>query len=146
MTYPAHVILRYNLERAMIAGDLDPADLPGAWNDGMRKLLGDHAAERPARLPAGHPLVRAAPGATSRPTRWAPWRRRKFSRPRLAAEPGDPATASRAATSRRWSAGCGANMHGKGSLLPARELLTEATGRPLDPDAFKAHLRQRYLG
>ena len=40
VTYPAHVILRYDLERAMIAGDLDPADLPGAWNDGMRKLLG----------------------------------------------------------------------------------------------------------
>jgi carboxypeptidase Taq len=39
-----------------------------------------------------------------------------------------------------------ANVHGKGSLLPARELLTEVTGRPLDPDAFKAHLRQRYLG
>jgi carboxypeptidase Taq len=40
VTYPAHVILRYRLERAMIAGDLAIADLPGAWNDGMRDLLG----------------------------------------------------------------------------------------------------------
>ena len=31
VTYPAHVILRYRLERAMIDGDLDPEDLPGAW-------------------------------------------------------------------------------------------------------------------
>ena len=40
VTYPAHVILRYRLEKAMIAGSLDLADLPGAWNDGMRDLLG----------------------------------------------------------------------------------------------------------
>ncbi len=40
VTYPAHIILRYRLERALIAGDLAPADLPGAWNDGMRDLLG----------------------------------------------------------------------------------------------------------
>ena len=40
MTYPAHVILRFRLEQALIAGDLAIADLPGAWNDGMRALLG----------------------------------------------------------------------------------------------------------
>src|SRR5215472_366044 len=40
VTYPAHVILRYRLERAMIAGDLALADLPAAWNDGMRELIG----------------------------------------------------------------------------------------------------------
>ena len=40
MTYPAHVILRFRLERAMIEGQLSVADLPGAWNDGMAALLG----------------------------------------------------------------------------------------------------------
>ena len=35
LTYPAHVILRFRLEQAMIAGDLTVADLPGAWNDGF---------------------------------------------------------------------------------------------------------------
>ncbi|MBT6119575.1 MAG: carboxypeptidase M32, partial [Rhodospirillaceae bacterium] len=40
VTYPLHVILRYRLERAMLAGDLVPADLPGAWRDGMTALLG----------------------------------------------------------------------------------------------------------
>jgi carboxypeptidase Taq len=40
VTYPAHVILRYRLEQAMIAGDLVPADLPGAWAEGLRGLLG----------------------------------------------------------------------------------------------------------
>ena len=40
VTYPLHVILRYRLERALMAGDLPLADLPGAWNEGMRDLLG----------------------------------------------------------------------------------------------------------
>jgi len=38
-----------------------------------------------------------------------------------------------------------ANVHGKGSLLGTRELLTEATGQPLDAAPFKDHLRARYL-
>jgi carboxypeptidase Taq len=40
VTYPAHVILRYELEQAMIAGDLALKDLPAAWNERMKKLLG----------------------------------------------------------------------------------------------------------
>ena len=58
MTYPAHVILRFRLEQAMVAGDLAVADLPAAWNEGFAALLGIAAARRRARLPAGHPLVR----------------------------------------------------------------------------------------
>jgi carboxypeptidase Taq len=40
LTYPLHVILRFELELAMVEGDLAVADLPGAWRDGMRRLLG----------------------------------------------------------------------------------------------------------
>lgn len=40
VTYSLHVILRFELERALIAGDLAVSDLPAAWNDGMRRLLG----------------------------------------------------------------------------------------------------------
>ncbi|HEX8376003.1 MAG TPA: carboxypeptidase M32, partial [Geminicoccaceae bacterium] len=40
LTYPAHVILRFRLERALIGGDLAVADLPAAWNEGFRALLG----------------------------------------------------------------------------------------------------------
>jgi carboxypeptidase Taq len=38
------------------------------------------------------------------------------------------------------------HIHGQGSRLPTGALLEEATGRPLDAAAFKAHLRRRYLG
>jgi len=40
LTYPLHIILRFQLELALIGGDLAVADLPGAWREGMRSLLG----------------------------------------------------------------------------------------------------------
>ncbi|MBL0927438.1 MAG: carboxypeptidase M32 [Phycisphaerales bacterium] len=40
VTYNLHIMLRFDLERAMIAGDLDPADLPAVWNRRMKEDLG----------------------------------------------------------------------------------------------------------
>ncbi|MFO7850253.1 MAG: carboxypeptidase M32 [Spirochaetia bacterium] len=40
VTYSLHIILRYQLEQAMVSGDLSVKDLPGEWNKGMEKLLG----------------------------------------------------------------------------------------------------------
>jgi len=37
------------------------------------------------------------------------------------------------------------HVHGKGSLLGFNDLLVEATGKPLDPADFQAHLTARYL-
>ena len=40
LTYSFHIILRFELEQAMLNGELAVADLPTAWNDKMQKLLG----------------------------------------------------------------------------------------------------------
>jgi carboxypeptidase Taq len=40
LTYPLHIVLRFELELALIDGDLAVDDLPAAWRDGMRRLLG----------------------------------------------------------------------------------------------------------
>jgi len=39
-TYNLHIALRFELERAMLTGDLAVADLPGAWNDRFLALFG----------------------------------------------------------------------------------------------------------
>ena len=39
-TYNLHIILRFELEQALIGGDLKPADVPGAWNEKFQKLFG----------------------------------------------------------------------------------------------------------
>ncbi len=40
LSYPLHIILRFELELALIDGQLAVSDLPAAWHDGMRRLLG----------------------------------------------------------------------------------------------------------
>ena len=40
LTYPMHVMIRYELEKAMLAGDLAVADIPGEWNAMYRRYLG----------------------------------------------------------------------------------------------------------
>ena len=37
------------------------------------------------------------------------------------------------------------HVHGQGSRFSSEELLVRATGKPLDPKIFEAHLRRRYL-
>ncbi len=40
LTYPAHVIVRYRIERALIAGDAQAEDIPALWDEAMQSLLG----------------------------------------------------------------------------------------------------------
>lgn len=40
VTYHFHVLIRYEIEKALIDGSLTAADLPAAWNDMYRKYLG----------------------------------------------------------------------------------------------------------
>lgn len=45
VTYHFHVLIRYELEKALLCGELDPKDLSGAWNDMYRKYLGVSASD-----------------------------------------------------------------------------------------------------
>ena len=40
VTYNLHVLVRFELEKALVAGDLKAADLPAAWNEAYRHHLG----------------------------------------------------------------------------------------------------------
>lgn len=40
VTYHFHVLIRYEIEKAIITGDLATKDLPGAWNEMYQKYLG----------------------------------------------------------------------------------------------------------
>lgn len=39
LTYPLHILLRYELEKKMLSGELAVRDLPDAWNAGMEQRL-----------------------------------------------------------------------------------------------------------
>jgi rhodanese-related sulfurtransferase len=40
LTYPAHVILRYEIERALVEGEVEAEDIPALWDEKMAALLG----------------------------------------------------------------------------------------------------------
>ena len=61
-TYNLHILIRFELERAMLDGDLQAADLPGAWNEKYQQYLGITPPERPRRRAARHPLERGLIG------------------------------------------------------------------------------------
>jgi carboxypeptidase Taq len=144
VTYPAHVILRYRLERAMVAGDLAVADLPAAWNEGHKTLLGIVPPDdRRGCLQDIH-WYDGAWGYFPTYTLGAMTAAQLFAVAREADPAIEPGIArGDFAPLLAWLR---ANVHGKGSRLSSSALLQEATGRPLDAGVFKAHLRRRYLG
>lgn len=144
VTYPAHVILRYRLERAMIAGDLQPRDLPGVWADGLRAAIGiAPRTDRDGVLQDIH-WYDGAWGYFPTYTLGALIAAQLFAAAR-AAMPDLPEQISRGefAPLFDWLR---EQVHGKGSLLSTAELVEAATGAPLGAAAFERHLRQRYLG
>ncbi|HEY7328186.1 MAG TPA: carboxypeptidase M32 [Gemmataceae bacterium] len=40
VTYNLHILIRFELERSLVAGDLIAADVPAAWNEQYRRYLG----------------------------------------------------------------------------------------------------------
>ena len=40
VTYNLHILIRFELEQALLAGDLKAADVPAAWNEAYRRHLG----------------------------------------------------------------------------------------------------------
>jgi carboxypeptidase Taq len=143
VTYPAHVILRYRLEKAMLSGDLALRDLPGAWNETLTDLLGiTPPDDRRGCLQDIH-WYDGAWGYFPTYTLGAMAAAQIFA----AAKESDPGIAP---ALERGDFGplmvwLRANIHGIGSLMSTNELLTRATGRPLDDGAFRKHLQARYL-
>jgi carboxypeptidase Taq len=142
VTYPAHVILRYRLERAMIAGDLTLKDLPAAWNDGMKDLLGVAPPDdRQGCLQDIH-WYDGGFGYFPTYTLGAMTAAQFFD---AAKRDRDVDTGIAGGDFKPLLAWLRRNVHGLASSLPTSELLIRATGRPLDSAVFEAHLRGRYL-
>ncbi|MES1989731.1 MAG: carboxypeptidase M32 [Pseudomonadota bacterium] len=140
VTYPLHVILRYRLEKAMIAGDLSPADLPAAWGEGMNTLLGitppDDAdgCMQDIHWPSG------SFGYFPTYTLGALTAAQLF-----AAAKGEAAGALAQGDFKPLISWVRTRVHGLGSSRTPDEIILGATGSPLGTAAFKRHIESRYL-
>ena len=144
VTYPCHIILRFNLEKALIDGTMRAEDLPEAWDAGMRELVGlstggNHrdgcmqdvhwSAGLFGYFPAYTLGALTAAQLFRAVTRAIPEVRAQIGRGELG--PLDD-----------WLR---RNVWAHASFLSTEELLVRATGAPLDIQAFEAHLDHRYL-
>ncbi len=142
VTYPAHILLRYELERSMIDGTLDVADLPAAFNAGMMELLGLTVPDDAQGCLQDIHWPSGGWGYFPTYTLGAVAAAQLFEAARAAEPELMPALArGDFAPLIGWLR---AAVHGKGSLLDTDALLTTATGRPLGLDAYFGHLRRRY--
>ncbi|MGG5810726.1 carboxypeptidase M32 [Falsiroseomonas sp. CW058] len=143
MTYPAHVILRFRLERAMISGELEVRDLPGAWAEGLRALLGivppDDAQGCLQDIHWHDGAFGYFPAYTLGAMAAAQLMEAiKADVPEL----DDMLAEGDLSAMMRW---LNLNLHGQGARLGFQDLLRHATGRALDPGCFTVHLARRYL-
>jgi carboxypeptidase Taq len=143
ISYPLHVILRYRIEQALIAGDLEIADIPVTWNDLSRELLG----RVPPTLAAGclqdYHWASGYIGYFPTYAMGAVLAAQLFERA-VADDPGILRSLSTGDFSSyfRWLR---PRIHERASLTDFTTLVAEASGGPLDTSAFKRHLQRRYL-
>ena len=144
VTYPAHVILRYEIERPLIEGEIEPDDVPALWDAKMKVLLGLDTRGNfkdgpmqdvhwPESLFGYFPCYSL--GAMYAAQWFAAMRR---------ATPDLDARISRGdwAPLFDWLRD---NIWSQASRWQTDELAVRASGEVLNPAYFKAHLEARYL-
>ena len=143
LTYPLHVIMRYELESALISGDLTVADLPQAWDEGMTKYLGLSTKDDFANgvMQDTHwfgGLIGYFPSYTLGAIIAAQlFRTARQALPDLDDAIRDGRFAELLAWLRK-------NVHTRARLSSTFDLVTEITGKELGTEAFLEHLRTRY--
>lgn len=145
ITYPLHVILRYELERQMLDGSLPVSALPEAWDAAMQRYL---------KLPTGSDYANGCmqdvhwfaglfgyfPTYTLGAMTAAQW----FYTAR--AERPDLLSSIAAGNLQPLLDWLRANIHTRGRSLTMQPLVEQVTGSRLDASYFERHLRERFLG
>ncbi|RUR28737.1 carboxypeptidase M32 [Legionella qingyii] len=144
VTYPLHVILRYEIEQQLFSSEITVADLPEVWDSSMQKYLGlstkgddKNGVMQDVHWPSG--IFGYFPAYTFGALIAAQlFSAVKKSIPDLKEQLQQGNFTSLLSWLRK-------NIHQKGRLLTYPELLRQATGEALNPDYYFAHIKERYL-
>lgn len=138
VTYPLHIMVRYELEKQLVSGELSTKDLPAAWNAKMKDYLGVDVPSdakgvmQDVHWPSGmfgyFPSY-ALGSAYASQLLHAMKKDVDFD---SLMEKGDLAPVT------KW---LNDHIHQYGSLYDPGVLLEKATGEPFDPSYYVAHLK-----
>jgi carboxypeptidase Taq len=142
VTYALHVILRFELELALIDGSLDPADLPAAWAAKIQQFLGItvpddlHGVLQDIHWSEG--IIGYFPTyAIGNVLAAQLWRAAHADLPGL----DDDIARGEYGSLRAWLR---EKIHRHGRTLTPPELVEQAVGGPLDPEPMLEHLSAKY--
>lgn len=140
-TYNMHIMIRYEIEKKLIAGDLEIDELPDAWDDMYEEFLGIRAPNRTLGVLQDIHWSMGAFGYFPTYTLG-----NLYSAQLLAA-------ARKDLPDHDEQMRCGEfgplldwmreHVHQRGSILEPADLIEEATGSPPSPDAFVDYLKDK---
>ena len=141
-TYNLHILLRFELEQALIGGDLSAADLPAAWAEGMKRLLG--IVPRDDARGCLQDIHWSGGGFGYFPTYTLGnlYAAQFFAKAR--AELGDLDEQFRRGEFLPLRAWLTRKIHREGQRYRAADLVLAVTGEPLNPDYLLRHLREKF--
>ncbi|MEO8193251.1 MAG: carboxypeptidase M32 [Gemmatimonadales bacterium] len=142
VTYNMHIVIRFELERALLAGDLVAADLPGAWAELYRRYLGvTPEDDRNGCLQDVH-WAEGLIGYFPTYALGNVYAAQIFAAAERAVGPLEDAFAiGDFGSLRRW---LGENIHRHGMRYRAEALVERVTGSAPDPSALIESLSSRY--
>ncbi|MBP8149047.1 MAG: carboxypeptidase M32 [Limnohabitans sp.] len=144
VTYPAHILIRYGIEKSLIEGEIEVEDIPGLWNEGMHHWLGQDTQGNFKDGPMQD--IHWSLGAfgyfpcytlgAMYAAQWFACMQDQQIGHAADLRKGDFTAIKSWLNSNVWS---------QASFWPTRELVTRASSQPLNPAFYQKHLQNRYL-
>jgi carboxypeptidase Taq len=141
LTYDFHIMLRVDIEAALVDGSLTVAELPEAWNAKIKEYLGlDVPNDRLGVLQDVH-WSSGQVGTFCNYTIGNVMAGQLFETATTDRRVADGLAAADYTPLREWMT---EHVHRHGRRYGRNELLRRATGQPLDPAPYIAHLEKKY--
>jgi carboxypeptidase Taq len=142
LSYHLHILLRYELETAMIAGDLTVKDLRHAWNARSKTLLGvDPASDRDGVLQDGH-WASGMFGYFPTYTLGSLYAAQLIEAYERHHKLGEEIAAGHFKPLHAWLK---TQVYHEGDRLPAEDLIKKITGKGLDAAAYFRHVERKFV-
>ncbi|NVC61733.1 carboxypeptidase M32 [Vibrio sp. 05-20-BW147] len=144
LTYPAHVILRYEIERDLMNGAIKHTDVPELWNEKMKSYLGlsTEGNYKNGCMQDIH-WTDGSFGYFPSYTLGAMYAAQFMAAMKQTVDVEQAIGSGDLTPIFTWLS---TNIWSKGSLLTTDELVKQATGEVLNQTHFMQHLKSRYLG
>ncbi|PMH46139.1 peptidase M32 [Vibrio sp. 10N.286.49.B3] len=143
VTYPAHVILRYEIERDLVNGKISYLDIPELWDSKMKEYLHlDTKGNYTNGCMQDIHWTDGSMGYFPSYTLGAMYAAQFMTAMKQTVDVEAAVQGGDLSPIFTWLAD---NIWTKGSLLTTDELVKQATGEVLNPHHFKQHLTNRYL-